>query len=423
MIVDVSIVIPCYNHNKEILTALHSLTQLSPAPTAVIIIDDGSVTPVDVSAYSSLLPISLVRTENQGLAAARNTGLKRVNSQWVLFLDADDVLLPNALAHLGSMSGGLNADVICSGYSLKQGDSSKLIVPAFGEPIAALLQCNLGPFHSFVFNLHGAAENVLFDDSEQLIGGHEDYDYLCQIASKGGQFASIHHPTCVYIKHPGSMSSNMQNMLRTRLVVWSRFLLSLPTLSAASLLVSLQFLVRHYNDLIVWDSKQTELIVTKLCNCLSKTEIDSATLAYLIRSLPSNVREKIKESCVNEVPAVPVNTVQEVFDWRAHFAAKAIVQSRFLYCIEVACKANLTKIIIWGANELAKEILPAAEAIFDIEIVDSFRAGEYFGGHKIHDAGTFNFSENWPIFIASHSNFADIKTSAQRSGVEPERIF
>ena len=79
----VAIVIPCFNHNEAVKTAIQSLHDLLIPPSQVVVIDDGSDVPVDVTSVSSGLNLTVVRTPNQGLAAARNEGLKRVSSDWV----------------------------------------------------------------------------------------------------------------------------------------------------------------------------------------------------------------------------------------------------------------------------------------------------------------------------------------------------
>ena len=108
----VAIVIPCFNHNEAVKKAIQSLHDLSIPPSQVIVIDDGSDVPIDVISVSSGLNLIVVRTPNQGLAAARNEGLKRVSSDWVIFLDSDDVLHANALDMPSTLVSEVRADVL-----------------------------------------------------------------------------------------------------------------------------------------------------------------------------------------------------------------------------------------------------------------------------------------------------------------------
>jgi glycosyltransferase involved in cell wall biosynthesis len=92
----VSIVIPTFNHAHYLGQAIASALAQSLAAQEVIVVDDGSTDrPQEVTrAFSK---VRLIRQSNQGLSAARNTGLRAATGQYVLFLDADDRLLPNAL--------------------------------------------------------------------------------------------------------------------------------------------------------------------------------------------------------------------------------------------------------------------------------------------------------------------------------------
>jgi glycosyltransferase involved in cell wall biosynthesis len=67
----------------------------------VIVVDDGSTDPGTIAALDALpAEVEVVRTPNQGVARARNTGLERARTPFVLVLDADDRLAPGALRAL-----------------------------------------------------------------------------------------------------------------------------------------------------------------------------------------------------------------------------------------------------------------------------------------------------------------------------------
>src|SRR5215472_8988709 len=93
----VSIVITTYNHAQFLAEAIESTLAQAPLPDEVIVVDDGSTD--DPGAVVARYPnIKLIRHPNQGLAAARNTGWRAARGRYVVFLDADDRLLPEALA-------------------------------------------------------------------------------------------------------------------------------------------------------------------------------------------------------------------------------------------------------------------------------------------------------------------------------------
>src|SRR5215213_4115846 len=96
----VSVVIPCYNLAHFLGEAIESVLAQSYPNFEIIVVDDGS--PDNTSEVAARYPgVRLVRQENQGLSGARNAGLARSEGEYVVFLDADDRLLPEALeAHL-----------------------------------------------------------------------------------------------------------------------------------------------------------------------------------------------------------------------------------------------------------------------------------------------------------------------------------
>jgi glycosyltransferase involved in cell wall biosynthesis len=93
---DVTVVIPCFNQAHFLTEAIDSALNQDGVTLEVIVVDDGSPDGTyDVAAkYPSVV---YVRQSNKGLAGARNTGLALSRGQYVVFLDADDRLLPNAV--------------------------------------------------------------------------------------------------------------------------------------------------------------------------------------------------------------------------------------------------------------------------------------------------------------------------------------
>lgn len=92
-----SIIIPTYNYAAFIHRAIQSALAQQDVEIEIIIIDDGSTD--NTSAILKNLPaITYVYQENQGAATARNHGVRLAKGNYVLFLDADDELLPGALA-------------------------------------------------------------------------------------------------------------------------------------------------------------------------------------------------------------------------------------------------------------------------------------------------------------------------------------
>ena len=94
----ISVVIPLFNKEASIKQSLMSVLSQSYQDFEVVIVDDGS-TDNSVAKVEEIQDsrIRLILQENGGPGKARNTGVKNAKGEWVLFLDADDELLPDAL--------------------------------------------------------------------------------------------------------------------------------------------------------------------------------------------------------------------------------------------------------------------------------------------------------------------------------------
>jgi glycosyltransferase involved in cell wall biosynthesis len=93
----VSIVIPCYNQAQFLAEAIESALGQTHSPLEVILVDDGSTD--DTARVRARYPaVDYVYQPNGGAPLARNQGLRKSSGELVLFLDADDRLLPDAIS-------------------------------------------------------------------------------------------------------------------------------------------------------------------------------------------------------------------------------------------------------------------------------------------------------------------------------------
>ena len=93
-----SIIIPVYNKEKGIKETINSILNQSYTDYEVVVVDDGS-TDDSISVIHSIKSnkIHVYKQENSGPSAARNRGIREAKGEWILFLDADDELEPDAL--------------------------------------------------------------------------------------------------------------------------------------------------------------------------------------------------------------------------------------------------------------------------------------------------------------------------------------
>jgi glycosyltransferase involved in cell wall biosynthesis len=96
-VIPVSVVIPAYQAEEFIGAALASVASGKARPAEVIVVDDASTDRTRAIATAAGARV-IAQPRNLGPSAARNAGVDAASSQWVAFLDADDVWFPDKLA-------------------------------------------------------------------------------------------------------------------------------------------------------------------------------------------------------------------------------------------------------------------------------------------------------------------------------------
>jgi glycosyltransferase involved in cell wall biosynthesis len=92
----VSVIVPCYNGAAFLEEALRSALAQTYPEVEVVVVDDGST---DSSPeIARRFPVRYIRQENRGLCDARNRGIRESKGSYLIFLDADDRLKPQAIA-------------------------------------------------------------------------------------------------------------------------------------------------------------------------------------------------------------------------------------------------------------------------------------------------------------------------------------
>lgn len=94
----VSVIIPTYNNGRFLAKALDSVLSQSYDAFEIVVVDDGSTDHTQAVLEPYQEHIHYVYQENGGSAMARNHGLALARGEYIVFLDADDILLPNKLA-------------------------------------------------------------------------------------------------------------------------------------------------------------------------------------------------------------------------------------------------------------------------------------------------------------------------------------
>ena len=187
----------------------------------VIIIDDGSTdeTPSIIFAYPT---VHYYYQQNKGIAAARNNGIKNSSGKYLIFLDADDWLLPDAVENNLAVI-GQNTDIafVSGNYFLFRAETGVLeevSVLVSEHHYVEMLQRNYIGMIATVMFAKWVFENIQYDER---LSACEDYDLFLRITR---QFPVVHHQKTIatYYFHKNGLSHNYNNMMNTIKIVMGK---------------------------------------------------------------------------------------------------------------------------------------------------------------------------------------------------------
>lgn len=124
----ISVVIPLYNKENIIVQSLNSVISQDYCNLEIIIINDGS-TDNSAELVKAIHDdrVHFFEQPNGGPSKARNTGMKYATGDWILFLDADDELLPHALCILKNLiDDHKEADIVCCPFYINKNGRNRI---------------------------------------------------------------------------------------------------------------------------------------------------------------------------------------------------------------------------------------------------------------------------------------------------------
>ncbi len=190
--VDVSVIIPCYNHGQFVREAVASAEASRGARFEVIVVDDGSTDAVTLEAMAGLLRdgYQVIRHEaNEGLSAARNTGIARARGRYVLPLDADNRIRPDYLRlGVAILDHAPRAGVVYGDREVFGELTGRQPTPEF-----ALQRLLLGNFVDACALFRRAIweECGGYDTEMPDRLGYEDWEFWLRLAKRGWEFVRI----------------------------------------------------------------------------------------------------------------------------------------------------------------------------------------------------------------------------------------
>ena len=217
--VKISIVIPVYNAEKYLDVCLSSILDQDMHSYEVILVDDGSTdsSPMICDRYSGTdARFRTIHKVNGGVSSARNAGISLSQGEYVMFVDADDALSPDALSLLSAVTVE-KPDIVIGGFNIYQGEIPyRTVIPydsefypsaglseffdatmhrlgeLFRGPWAKLYRSSVIKKHSLRFN-----ENLSYAEDKLFV-----YHFMNKVTSA----AAVDVPVYEYFRRPGTLS-------------------------------------------------------------------------------------------------------------------------------------------------------------------------------------------------------------------------
>jgi len=208
-----SIIIPCYNQEEFIHECYISIVSQSYRNWEAIFINDGSTDNTEtllqrIKQFDER--VTIVSKPNGGLSSARNAGIEIANSHFVIFLDADDMLLPNCLKKIKyHIFKKPETKFIQYGYRhISQDDRNvyNVVIPKIsGNLLPHILYNNIGPVHSVCIEKNTLKDIGFFDEK---LKSCEDWDLWIRTAFNNISLDILSESLVDYRMNDNSMSRN-----------------------------------------------------------------------------------------------------------------------------------------------------------------------------------------------------------------------
>jgi len=211
--VDATIIVPAFNVEAYLETALHRLVEQTHPSFEVVVIDDASTDATGrigrESAASNPRVRYLLQPRNEGVAAARERGVREARGEFIWFVDADDEWPADALASLVGDARRHRADLVCAGAEYLLADGTRKPVGALGAPReldarSAFLEFLRGDITGHLWNKlfrRDLLDTIDFTRSRQ----HSDQAMVAQAIAHAGRVSLIDADVYTYKLRQGSI--------------------------------------------------------------------------------------------------------------------------------------------------------------------------------------------------------------------------
>lgn len=228
-----SIIIPFYNCGPVIERCINSIDYNN---AEIIIVNDGSrdsdVKLLNQAIENSNKNIRLINKENGGVSSARNIGLQNATGKYIVFIDADDYIVPDGLERIIDIAEESGADVVkysarymsynspLDKESIKFFNINSIIIEGKSEALNHYDISDYVIWDGLFLRSTISDNNIWFNEDQHL---REDDVFMGKVYSVSNKVISTDLPIYRYVRNSNFSSTHNQNIERQRLLIKSGY--------------------------------------------------------------------------------------------------------------------------------------------------------------------------------------------------------
>lgn len=219
----VTVIIPCYNTETFVAETIESCLNSSYTPLEILVVDDGSTDNSvqiikDIASKNST--VSYIYQENKGLSGARNTGIANAKGDFIMFLDADDLIYAKKIElQVSFLQDNPQYDLVACGFA-RTDERGEILYNIFANQraiqLSEILISSQFPVHTALVR-RSAIVNIGYFDTK--LRAAEDWDYWCRMAMKNHKMYLLAQPLCTYRLLDDAMTANAPRQTKMLLQV------------------------------------------------------------------------------------------------------------------------------------------------------------------------------------------------------------
>jgi len=221
----VSIIIPCFNADDCVESAIESALAQDYSRVEVICIDDGSTDGTLEVIQSFGERVKWAGGPNEGGCAARNRGIGLARGEFIQFLDADDVLFPEKVARMLPVPHASRREIVFSDFTILDSASGKSVLSPrpSGHParLEYMLEAERLSISAPLYPVSALEEIGGFDER---LACAQEYDLNLRLAVQGWRFRRLPEVLYQVRTRAGSVSSNYDEVLRQQDAIFQKLI-------------------------------------------------------------------------------------------------------------------------------------------------------------------------------------------------------